>query len=162
MEKKLYNAFNDQIKNELYSGYLYLAMAAYFETENLPGFAHWMKLQAKEEVEHAMKLFEFLNDVGERVVLQAIPQPQVKFSSAQDAFKVTLAHEQKVTSLINNLYNLASKVSDNAAKIFLQWFVTEQVEEEKHASEILTQLKMVKPDTAAMLMLDRALAQRAE
>jgi ferritin len=160
MDKKLQKAFNDQIKNELYSAYLYLAMAAYFESINLEGFGHWMKVQFKEEQVHAMKMFEFLNDRGARVNLQAIPQPPVDFDSAQDIFIKTLEHEKKVTSLINELYELAQKVNDKAACIFLQWFITEQVEEEKNATRILETIKMIKPDSAALIMLDRELAKR--
>jgi ferritin len=160
MDKKLVNAFNEQIKNELYSAYLYLSMAAYFDSLTLPGSSHWMKVQAKEEIEHAMKMFEFLADRGVRVTLQAIAKPPAEFSSPQDVFKETLTHEQKVTSLIHALYELANKSGDHASSVFLQWFVTEQVEEEKNASEILEHFKLVKPDSAALLMLDKALGKR--
>jgi len=162
MDKKLQDAINEQIKNELYSAYLYLAMAAYFESENLGGFATWMKLQAKEEQEHAMKFFDFMNDRGARVVLKKIDQPPVDFSSPKDIFKMVLEHEKKVTSLINKLYALANKLNDTAASVFLQWYVTEQVEEEKNATSILEKLKIVKPDSAAMLMLDKQLGKRGE
>ncbi|MFC1703765.1 ferritin [Candidatus Omnitrophota bacterium] len=161
MDKKLVKAFNEQIKNELYSAYLYLSMAAYCDSINLPGCAHWMKLQAGEEEGHAMKMFDFLSDRGDRVKLQAIPQPPEEFSSAKGVFEETLKHEKKVTALINKLYELANDVEDNAASIFLQWFVTEQVEEEKNASDILAQLKVVKADAPSMLMLDNVLAKRA-
>lgn len=160
MNKKLQEAFNEQIKNELYSAYLYLSMAAYAESVNLSGLSHWMKVQVKEEETHAMKMFDFLADRGVRVILQAIPQPTSKFSSVKEVFEKTLEHEQKVTGLINDLYNLANKVGDNAASIFLQWFVTEQVEEEKSATAILEQLKIVKPESPAMLMLDSQLGKR--
>jgi len=160
MDTKLAKAFNEQIKNELYSAYLYLSMAAYCESINLSGFGNWMKHQAEEEVSHAMKLFEFLNGTGEKVTLAAIPQPPVKFSSAADIFKQTLEHEQKVTKMINKLYNQAQKTGDNAAAIFLQWFVNEQVEEEKTASEILAKLKMIKPDSGQIIMLDSMLGKR--
>ncbi|MFC1594737.1 ferritin [Candidatus Omnitrophota bacterium] len=161
MDKKLLKAINEQIKNELYSAYLYLSMAAYSESINLPGFAHWMKAQAGEEQEHAMKLFGFLIDKGERVVLQALDKPPADFGSAKGIFEETLKHENKVTALIDRLYELAVDVGDNAASIFLQWFVTEQVEEEKNATEILEQLKVVKADSPALLMLDNVLAKRA-
>jgi ferritin len=160
MEKKLQKAFNDQIKNELYSAYIYLAMAAYFGTKNLPGFTHWMKIQYKEEVVHAMKMFEFLNDRGQRVLLQAIPQPTLEFSSSLEVFEETLKHEQKVTSLINALYELAKEVNDHASVVFLQWFVSEQVEEEKNATNIIQNLKMIKSEGAPLIMLDRELAKR--
>ncbi len=160
MDKKLQKAFNDQIKHELYSAYIYLAMAAYFETKNLPGFAHWMKIQYKEEVTHALKIFEFLNDRQERVLLQAIPQPTLEFSSSLEVFEETLKHEQEVTSLINALYELAKEANDHASAVFLQWFVSEQVEEEKNATAIIQTLKMIKSEGAPLIMLDRELAKR--
>ncbi len=160
MDKKLEKAFNDQIKHELYSAYIYLAMAAYFETKNLRGFAHWMKVQYKEEVAHAMKMFEFLNDRGAQVLLQAIPQPTLEFNSTLEVFEETLKHEQKVTGLINALYELAQKANDHASGVFLQWFISEQVEEEKSATEIIQTLKMIKSEGAPLIMLDRELARR--
>ncbi len=160
MDKKLVKAFNDQIKNELASGYLYLSMAAYFEAKNLSGFARWVKAQAKEEVGHAMKLFGHLTERGARVELQAIPQPEIKFSSAVQVFEKTLAHEKKVTGLINKLYELSQKVNDYPASILLQWFITEQVEEEATADSILQNLKKIKPDSAAMLMYDQVMGKR--
>ncbi len=160
MDKKLQKVFNEQIKHELYSAYIYLAMAAYFETKNLAGFAHWMKMQYKEEVAHAMKIFEFLNDRGVKVLLQAIPQPALEYASTLEVFEETLKHEQKVTSLINGLYALAQEVNDPAASVFLQWFITEQVEEEKNAVYIIETLRMIKPEGPALIMLDRELAKR--
>lgn len=160
MEKKLQDALNEQVKNELYSAYLYLSMAAYCESENLPGLAHWMKIQAKEETGHGMKIFEFLVDRGIRVILKAIPQPTIDFSSPQDVFEKTLEHEKKVTGLINKLYGTSKQAEDNAAQVFLQWFITEQVEEEKNATHILEMLKAIKPRSAAMIMLDKELAKR--
>ena len=160
MDKKLQKAFNDQIKNELYSAYIYLAMAAYFEAKNLTGFAHWMKVQYKEEVNHAMKMFEFLNDRGVKVLLQAIPQPVLEYTSTLEVFEETLKHEKKVTSLINALYDLTKEINDRASSVFLQWFISEQVEEEKNASYIIETLKMIKPEGPALIMLDRELAKR--
>ena len=160
MDKKLEKAFNDQIKNELYSAYLYLSMAAYFEAKNLSGFAHWMKVQYKEEVSHGMKMFEFLCDRGVRVELQAIPQPPIEFSSVLGVFEETLKHEKKVTALLNALSDLAKKVDDKASEIFLQWFISEQVEEEKNDTVIIETLKMIKPDSAGIIMYDRELAKR--
>ena len=162
MDKKLTKAFNEQIKNELASSYLYLSMAAYFESINLGGCGHWMQMQAKEELMHAMKLYAFLNDVGEKVELEAIAKPPVSFASPLDTFKHTLAHEKKVTSMINKLYTLAQKTGDHAATICLQWFVTEQVEEEKSAAAIIEMLKMIKADSGQMIMIDRELANRAQ
>lgn len=160
MDKKLQKAFNDQIKHELYSAHIYLAMAAYFEAKSLSGFAHWMKVQYKEEVAHAMKMFEFLNDRGVKVLLQAIPQPALEYTSTLEVFEETLKHEKKVTSLINALYDLAKEIKDSASSVFLQWFISEQVEEEKNASYIIETLKMTKPEGPALIMLDRELAKR--
>ncbi|MCG8431567.1 MAG: ferritin [Candidatus Omnitrophica bacterium] len=162
MNKRLLKAFNDQIRNELYSAYLYLAMAAWSETKNLGGFSRWMQVQAREETGHAMKLFGFLSARGARVQLQAIPQPPVEFSSPQDVFAKTLEHEQKVTAMLNKLSDIAGDVDDKAAEIFLQWFITEQVEEEQSATTILETLKAIKPDSAALIMLDRELGRRQE
>ena len=161
MDKKLEKVFNDQIKHELSSAHIYLAMAAYFETKNLPGFAHWMKIQYKEEVAHAMKMFEFLSDRGVRVLLQAIPQPTLEFSTSLEVFQETLKYEQKVTSLINALYELAKKVNDHAAVVFLQWFVSEQVEEEKNVTDIIEQIMRVGDTPVSLMMLDRQLGMRA-
>ena len=160
MDKKLRDAVNEQIKNELYSAYMYLSMAAYFDGANLEGFAHWMKVQAKEEYGHAMKLYEHLIDRGEKVLLKAIDQPPVDFSSPLDAFEKTLAHEKKVTKMIEALYALSGKLNDNAASIMFQWFITEQVEEEKTASGIVEVLKMIKDKSQALFMLDGKLGKR--
>lgn len=160
MDKKLQNALNEQIKNELYSAYLYLSMAAWFELVNLEGFAHWMKVQAKEEDKHAMKIFDFLNDRGVKVVLQAIAQPPVEFSSPKEIFEQALGHEKKVTAMINKLYELSQDLSDHAARVFLHWFITEQVEEEKSPTKILETLKTIKGEGAALIMVDRELAKR--
>jgi ferritin len=155
-------ALNDQIQKEFHSAYIYLSMAAYFEAENLPGAAHWMRHQAEEEQEHAMKIFEFVNDRGGRVVLQAIGQPPVDFASPLAVFEASYAHEQKVTKSIHDLYALAVKENDYPTQVMLQWFIDEQVEEEKNASAIVAQLKMVGDSPAAMFMIDRHLGSRAE
>jgi ferritin len=160
MDKKLQKAFNDQIKHEFYSAYLYLSMAAYFESLSLEGFAHWMKVQVKEEQGHGMKMFDFLHDRGVKVALQAIGQPAVDFSSPQEVFAEALAHEKKVTALINELYDIAEKTDDKAACIFLQWFITEQVEEEKNVTKVIEMLKHVKPDSAGMIMIDHRMGKR--
>lgn len=160
MDKKLVDAFNKQLNSELYSAYLYLSMVSYFESINLDGFSKWMKLQAKEEFSHAMKIFEFLNDRGQRAVLSAVAKPPAEFSSPQDAFKKTLEHEKKVTALIEELYTLAKKVDDNSAAVMLQWFITEQVEEEKNASTILEKLKLIKLGSEALFMFDAVMGKR--
>ena len=158
--QKIQDAMNDQIQRELESAYIYLSMAAYFESSNLAGFAHWMKAQAQEEQTHAMKFFDFIYDRGGRVMLQAIPQPPADLASPLDVFEKALAHEQKITGHINDLYTLAVQEKDYASQTFLQWFVDEQVEEEKSAGEIVETLKMVGDKGQALYMLDRQLAQR--
>jgi len=158
--KKLQDAMNEQIKNELYSAYLYLSMSAYCEAANLPGFAHWMRVQAQEEEAHAMKFYDFIYERGGRVVLQAIDQPPIEFPSPLAVFEQTLEHEQKVTGMIHDLYALAVEEKDYASQIFLQWFVTEQVEEEASASQILEILKMIGDKGHALIMLDRQLGRR--
>lgn len=159
--KKMQDALNEQINAELYSAYLYQAMAAYFEAGNLRGFAHWMELQDKEEKGHAKKMYDFLVDRGGRVALKAIAAPPAEWKSALAVFEDTYAHEQKVTGLIHKLVDLARAENDHAAEVFLAWFVTEQVEEEAHASEIVEKLKMVKEHPQGLLMLDAQLGQRA-
>jgi ferritin len=160
MEKRLQKSFNEQIKNEMYSAYLYLAMAAYFESINLEGFSHWMKVQVKEEMGHVMRIFDFLNDRGVRVILDSIPKPPAEFSSPESVFKAVLEHERKITGLINRLYGLAKELKDNSSCVFLQWFITEQVEEEKTATKILETLKAIGKQPVALIMFDRELAKR--
>lgn len=160
LSKKLQDAINDQIKHELYSAYLYLAMSAHFEAVNLPGFARWMRLQSQEETSHAMKLFDFIHERGGRVVLQAIAQPPGEFKSALNVFQQALEHEQKVTEMIHRLYELAGKENDYATQVMLQWFITEQVEEEKTAGDVVEQLKTIGEQPAAVFMLDRQLGAR--
>lgn len=158
--KNLLSEMNTQIKLELYSGYLYLSMAAYFEAHNLPGFAHWMRKQAGEEQEHALKFFDYINDRGEKVVLQAIEQPPSEFKSPLAIFEQSLEHEKSVTARIDLLYSIAVKDNDYASQSFLNWFVDEQVEEEKHASEIVEQLKMVGDSANGLFMIDAVLGKR--
>ena len=160
LSKTLQDAMNEQIKNELYSAYLYLSMSAYCEETNLPGFAHWMRLQAQEEVSHAMKFYVFIYERGGRVVLQAIDQPPVEFQSPLHVFEETLGHEHKVTAMINDLYTLAVEEKDYASQAFLQWFVTEQVEEEASANEIVQKLKLMGDAPGGLFMIDKELGQR--
>lgn len=160
--KNLEQAVNEQIKNELYSGYLYLAMAAQCESMNLKGFAHWLKVQAREELGHAMKFYDFVNDRGGRVVFEAIDKPPVEYRSLQEMFEAVYKHEQKVTGLINKLYEMAKAENDYPLQVHLQWFIDEQVEEEKNASEILAMLKLTGESGSGLLILDRALGERKE
>ncbi|MBE0535929.1 MAG: ferritin [Phycisphaerae bacterium] len=157
---KVEKALNGQINAELYSAYLYLAMAAHFEQGDLPGFANWMRVQAQEEQFHAMKIYDFILERGGKIVLSAIEAPASTWKSPVDVLKATLEHEQKVTGLINDLVYLARDQKDNATEIFLQWFVNEQVEEEDSASKILGQLKMIEGSPQALFLLDRELGQR--
>ena len=158
--KAVLDRMNEQITHELYSAYLYLSMSAYFEAENLPGFAHWMRVQATEEQEHAMKFYDHILDRGSKVVLQAIPEPPVDFTSPQNVFKQSYEHEQKVTGLINSIYNVAITEKDHASQIFLQWFITEQVEEEKNASQILDILTKIGSSVGGLYQLDHRLGKR--
>jgi ferritin len=160
LSKSMQNAINEQIKNELFSSYLYLSMAAHFEAENLPGFANWMKVQSKEEAEHAMKFYEYIYDRGGRVTLKGIDQPQTSFKTPIEVFKQVLEHERKVTAMIHKLYELALKESDYPSQVMLQWYIKEQVEEEKNAGTIIEQLKMAGDSSAALMMADRQFAMR--
>ena len=154
------DAINEQINHEFFSAYIYLSMSAYFEHSNLPGFANWMKVQAQEEVTHGMKLFDFINDRGGRVMLKPIEGPPTEFKGPLNVFEQALKHEQAVTKMIHNLYETADKAHDFATQVALQWFITEQVEEEKSADLIVEQLKMIGNDRPALLILDRDLGSR--
>lgn len=153
-------SLNDQINAELYSAYLYLSMAAYFESENLPGFAKWMMVQNQEETMHAMKFYNYINERNGRVALKSIAEPPAKWKSPLEVFEATYKHEQVVTGRINDLVNLAIEEKDHATGVLLQWFVTEQVEEEKNADEIIQKLKCISDSPAGLYMLDKELGQR--
>jgi ferritin len=158
--KVIQDAMNEQMKSEFYAAYQYLSMAAYCESENLPGFAHWMRTQAQEETLHAMKFYDFILDRNGRVVLQAVEEPVVEFGSPLEVFERALEHEQRVTAMINDLYGLAVRENDYASQTFLQWFVTEQVEEEKNAGDVVETLKMIGDRSEALFLLDRELGRR--
>jgi ferritin len=160
VKKKIEAALNKQLNAELYSSYLYLSMSAYFQSINLPGFANWMRVQTQEELVHAMKFHDFINERGGRVTLQKIDSPPTKWASPLNAFENAYKHEQKVTGLINDLVNLAVEEKDHATNIFLQWFVTEQVEEEASADEVVQKLKLVGKDSGGLFMLDGEMGQR--
>jgi ferritin len=160
LSKKMQDALNEQIREELASSYIYLSMAAYCESISLPGFAHWMRVQSNEELEHAMKFYDYIHDRGGRVVLQAIEQPPAEFEGPLGVFEKTLAHEQYITGRIHKLYGMAIEENDYASMGILQWFVNEQVEEEKTATEILGLVKMVGDKGQGLIMLDRHLASR--
>ena len=141
--KKMEDALNEQVNAELFSSYLYLSMESWFKSKNLSGFANWMRVQTQEEMTHAMKIYDFIDERGGRIALKAIDGPQTEWDSPLAVFEAVYEHEQKVTGLINDLVDLAIKEKDHATNSFLQWFVTEQVEEEASADEAIQQLKMV-------------------
>lgn len=161
LSKTMQDAINEQINNELYSAYLYLSMSAYFESINLPGSANWMKGQHDEENMHAMKMFDYVNDRGGRVVLTAIAQPTTEFDSPASVWDEVLAHEQKVSTSIHKLYELALREKDYASQALLTWFITEQVEEEKNAAQIVDTLRLVGGQLQGLFQVDRMLAARA-
>lgn len=160
LSDKMQQALNDQVNAELYSAYFYLSMSAYYESVGLSGFANWMRVQYQEETFHALKIYDFVNDRGGRAVLAAIDAPPTEWDSPVAPFEDTYKHEQKVTSLINNLVNIALDERDHATNAMLQWFVTEQVEEEKNAGDILNKIKLLKDSPNGLFMLDRELATR--
>jgi len=160
LSKTVENALNEQIKNEMYSSYLYLAMATFCEEINFAGFANWLRVQSGEENEHAMKFYGYIHDRGGHVELHAIEKPTTKFKSPKDIFVRVLEHEQKVTAMINKLYEIALKEKDYPTQILLQWFISEQVEEERNATAIIDKLNMVGEHGPALIMLDRELGSR--
>jgi ferritin len=160
MSNKVEEALNEQINEELYSSYLYLSMAAYFESENLSGCAAWMGAQAQEENTHAMKIFAFIHERRGRVTLQAIQEPTSKWKTPLAAFEAAFKHEQHITGRIDKLVDLAAAEKDHATVGFLQWFVKEQVEEEASVDSIVQKLKMAANAPGAMLMMDHALGER--
>jgi ferritin len=161
INQKIESEFNAQMNREFYSSYLYLSMAAHFESRNLRGLGHWMRIQSQEEYGHAMKFFGHLVERGGRVALQHIEAPPSKWETAEKVFMDAYEHEQKVTKWINDLVELAKGEHDHPAELFLQWFVNEQVEEEATANEITQKLHMIGGDGAALLMIDSELGKRA-
>ena len=161
LTSRIQEALNDQINGEIYAAHRYLSMASYFESLSLRGFAHWAKVQHQEETSHAMKLFDFVNDRNGRVLLQSVPQPPVQFDSVLDVMQQALDHEQKVTGAINHLYEVAHQEKDYASHVLLEWFLEEQVEEERAVSEIVEHLKLIGDDGTGLLMLDSKLSARA-
>lgn len=160
LKQSLVTLINDQIEHELFSAYLYLSMAAYFESTSLPGFAKWMRMQSDEEREHAMKFFDYLVDRGARVELHAISQPQAEWTSPLDVFEQALQHEQKVTSLINTIYEKAVQEKDYPTQVMLHWFIEEQVEEEKNAAQIVDMLRMAEEHKGTLINLDHHIGKR--
>ncbi len=161
LKEKIQQALNHQINSELYSWYLYLSMSAYFENENLSGFAKWMSFQANEEHAHAMKFFNYVLQAGGQVKLEQITSPKSNWKSVAEVFEDTLKHEQEVTKSIYNIVELSAAEKDHATSIFLQWFVTEQVEEESTAEKILERIKLVGDNKNTLIFLDREMGMRA-
>jgi len=160
MNEKLLKALNKQINMEWYSGYLYLSMATYFEAQNLSGFASWMDAQAHEEFGHAMKIYGYIHSRLGRVTLKGIDAPKTDWESPLAVFEDAFAHEQAVTASISSIVDLAMDIKDHATRNFLNWFVSEQVEEEESVDKVVQKLKMVKGMPHGLYMLDRELAQR--
>ena len=160
ISKTMEQALNKQVNREFYSAYLYLAMSSYFETDNMKGFAHWMRIQAKEEQVHAIKIYDYIIARGGKVNLLDIEAPKAKWSSAGKVFEEVYAHEQKVTAMINGLVDLAVKEKDHASFEMLQWFVKEQVEEEEHSSAILAQVECIGDIPGHLFYLDNQLGKR--
>ncbi len=160
ISKKIEDAINEQINAEMWSANLYLSMSAYFNSEGLAGFGNWMKTQYKEESEHALKFFEYVNSRGGNIKLKAIDAVQTTWKSPLDVFEETLKHECKVTSLINNLMEIAISEKDHATQSMLKWFIDEQVEEEETVQEIIDHLRMIKDNGYGLFMLDKELGTR--
>ncbi len=157
---KMQDALNKQVNEEFFSAYMYLAMSAYCNTIGLPGFANWMRMQYEEEIMHVTKMYDYIMDQGGVVELKAIKQPDREYGTPLAVFERTLEHEQLVTNLIHRLMDLAVDERDYATQTFLQWYVTEQVEEEANVNDILSPLRMVGDDKGGLMMIDQQLATR--
>lgn len=160
LNDRMGKALNEQVNWELYSSYFYLSMSSYFESISLSGCAAWMKAQAQEELFHAIKIYDYINERGGRAILTAIGQPPADWASPLAVFEEVLAHEQKVTGLINDLVNLALDERDHASNIFLQWFVSEQVEEEATVGDVLEKFKLIGDDKSGLFAMDQQLSTR--
>ena len=160
ISNKIETAFNEQIREEMESAYIYLSMAAYLEAQNLAGMAHWMQKQSQEELAHAMKFFGHINERGGRVRLQALSAPPIEFAGPMDIFQKALEHEQHITRCIHDLYRLATEENDYASLSMLQWFVDEQVEEEANATQVVEMFKLAGEKGHVLFMIDRQLGER--
>ena len=158
--KKMEDALNGQVNKEMFSAYLYMAMSIHSGALGLKGFSNWFMVQYHEEMAHAMKLFDYIHSRGGSVVLKAIETPAATFESTMDMFEKTLAHEEFITASINDLMDSSIAEKDHATQIFLQWFVTEQVEEEENDREIIDRLKLIGDNSQGLMMLDKELGQR--
>lgn len=160
MNERMYDLLNRQVKEEFYSGYLYLSMSTYFISIGLPGFGNWMRAQAQEELTHGMMLLDFIHERGEQTTLLPVEAPPTSWESPMAAVEEVLSHEKTVTGLINDLVDLAIELKDHATNNYLQWFVAEQVEEEASAGELVDKMKLVGTKGTALYMLDKELATR--
>ena len=160
VDKKMEDAINKQINEELYSAYLYLSMSAWFDSIGLKGFSNWMMVQYKEEMDHAMKFYQYLQSQGATIKLMAIEEPPHEWNSPLHAFEETLKHEQHITKCINELVDLSDELKDRATYNVLQWFINEQVEEEENDREIIDKLKLVEGSKHGIFMIDKDLASR--
>lgn len=161
ISEKMTKALNEQINKEMYSAFLYMDMSAHCTYVGLNGFANWFMVQYHEEMSHAMKIYDYVNDQGEKIVLDAIEKPPGTFGTPLEMFEATLKHEQFITKSIHGLVDLANKEKDYATQIFLQWFVTEQIEEEANDNEMIAKLKLVGKDGNGLFMIDKELESRA-
>ena len=160
LSERITEALNKQINNEIYSAYLYLSMSAHSTFIGLKGFANWFMVQYQEEMVHAMKIYDYIHAQGGQVKLMAVAQPPTEFGSPLEMFEKTLEHEKFVTKCINDLVDLAIEEKDHASNIFLQWFVTEQIEEEANDNEIISKLKLVGKEVNGLFMIGKELAAR--
>jgi ferritin len=160
LSTKMIDSFNRQINREIYSAYLYMGMSSFAISEGYAGMGNWFAIQVQEELTHARMMYDYINQQSGRVMLQNIEEPPQDFNSAKELFEKTLEHERLVTSLINNLVDIAREEKDHATEVFLQWFVTEQVEEEANASDILQKFKLIGDDKSGLFMIDSELAKR--
>lgn len=158
LSKEMQDGLNNQINSEYFSSYTYLSMSAFCESISMRGFASWLRRQSKEELEHALRLFDYVIDRDGKVALKSIAQPQAKYSSLLKLFQQVLEHEREITGMINKLYEHAVNEGDHATAVELQWFISEQVEEEKSAQDIVDNLKLAGENSSALLILDREMA----
>ena len=161
MNEKVSTLINEQVNKEFYSAYLYLDMANFYTQKGLDGFANWYEIQAKEEQDHAMLMYQYLQNNGEKVTLEAIAKPDKKFETLMDPLTAGLEHEKYVTSLINNIYAAAAEVNDFRTTQFLDWFIKEQGEEEKNSMDLITKMELFGDDARSLYMLNSELAARA-
>jgi ferritin len=162
LKQPLQDALNEQLKNEFYSANVYLAMVAWFEDQGLPGFATWMRAQYQEELTHGLKIFDFILDRDGKVVIDTIEAPPLEYGSPLAAFEAAYDNEKKVSKMIDDLYDLANKENDHATRVMLQWFITEQVEEEASTKLAVDKLKLAGNDSGALFVLDQQFGARPE